>query len=166
MKTKDYLCSRDVMGIYDSEKMFSFGIDSKKAAYIGLAALSVVFVVLLAIFLSSALNQAIEARFQDNPLLISQRKYTLLEVKVTNVTDSDARGVEIVVSARDKSAIAVGHGTEDRKTISTIERGQYRILNFLVTPLEGINEGSYILDIKANINNKTFTKEAKITVKR
>lgn len=153
------------MGIYDSEKMFSFGIDSKKAAYIGIAVLLVVFFVLLAIFLSSALNQPIEAKFQDNPLVLSQKKYTLLEVKVTNVTESDAKNVEVTVSARDKSAIAIGIGSEDKKTVSTIERGQFRVLNFLVTPLDGINEGSYIIDIKVNINNKTFTKEAKITVK-
>ncbi|MEM4663289.1 MAG: hypothetical protein QXM75_04680 [Candidatus Diapherotrites archaeon] len=165
MRTEDYLCNRDSMGIYDSEKIFSFSMSSKKIIYIAIFVLSVVFVVIAAIFLSSMLNPPIEARFIENPLVLSNKKFTLLEVKITNVTESDARNVEVFVSARDKSAIMVGYSSEDRKMIDTIERSQYRKLNFLVTPREGINEGSYVIDIRVKINDKVFTKEVALMVK-
>lgn len=154
------------MSIYDSKKIFLFGIETRKLIYVAIAIIAIAIIALASMLVSSMLNQAIEARFLDNPLIISQRPYTLLEVKITNTTEKDAKGVEIEVSARDRSAIFVGPGFSDKKTIDTIERGQYRKLNFIVTPKKDASEGSYIVDIKVRMNGQLFTKEVALFVRQ
>jgi|GEM_PF-2610261 len=153
------------MGLYDSEKLFLFGFETRKLAYIAIAIIAILAIVLAAILLLSAFKQAIDARFLENPISVSKKPYTLLEVKVTNVTDKDAKNVEIEVSARDKSSIFIGPSFSDKKTIDTIERNQYRKLNFLVTAKKGISEGSYIVDIKVKMNEQVFAKEAVLEIR-
>ena len=153
------------MGIYDSTKAFALGFEVKKLKYLAFAVILTAVIALLAMFVSTAFNQAIEASFFDNPINLQERAYTLLEVKVTNVTGSDATNVEVTVSAKDKSAIFVGPGYEEKKTIPTIERNQYRKLYFLIVPRKGIGEGSYLISVKVTMNSQVFEKELALVVK-
>jgi uncharacterized membrane protein (Fun14 family) len=153
------------MSIYDSTKAFALGFEVKKLKYLALAIIGIVIVVLLAMFASTAFNQAIEASFFDNPINLQEKSYTLLEVKVTNVTQSDASNAEVTVSAKDKSAIFVGPGYEEKKIIPTIERNQYRKLYFLIVPRKGIGEGSYLISVKVTMNSQVFEKELTLVVK-
>jgi len=152
------------MSIYNSTKAFALGFETKKLKYFGLAAVAIAVLVLLAIFISTAFNQAITARFFDNPLDMQKKAYTLLEVKVTNITQSDAKNVRVSVSARD-NAIFVGPAHKEIKILSTIGHGQYRKLYFLIMPERDVREGSYLVDISATINSKVFKKELELIVK-
>ncbi|MCD6478411.1 MAG: hypothetical protein J7L44_00825 [Candidatus Diapherotrites archaeon] len=153
------------MSIYDSTKAFAFGFEVKKLKYLALVVILTAVIALLAMFISTAFNQAIEASFFDNPINLQEKAYTLLEVKVTNVTGSDASNVEVTVSAKDKSAIFVGPWHEERKIIPTIERNQYRKRHFLIVPRRGISEGSYIISVKVTMNSHVFEKELALVVK-
>jgi len=155
------------MSIYDkSYKSFAFVFESKKARTIALSLLLVFFLLAL-IFFASMLFKAklIEAKLLDNPLDLQVKPYTLLEVKITNITESDASDVSVIVEAANKEAIFIGPGLRDEKKLSVIEKGQYRKLYFLVVPKSTIAEGSYLINIKVVINNKTFEDSIPLIVK-
>lgn len=155
------------MGLYDKTyKSFAFGFETEKIKSIALPLLAF-FIILVIIFLASTAiaPKPIEARLLDNPLNLQEKPYTLLEVKVTNVTESDASNVSVVVEAANKEAIFIGPGLKEKKSLAIIERGQYRKLHFLVSPKSGIEEGSYLIKIKVTMNNKLFEENIALVVK-
>lgn len=155
------------MGLYDKTyRSFTFGFGIERIKRIAMPLLAL-FIILAIVFLASAAiaPKPIEARLLDNPLSLQEKPYTLLEVKVTNVTESDAHNVNVLVEAANKEAIFIGPGLSEKKTLSVIERGQYRKLHFLVVPKETIAEGSYLINIKVTMNNKTFEESIALIVK-
>lgn len=155
------------MGLYDKTyKSFAFGFEIEKIKGIALPLLAL-FIILAIIFLASTAiaPKPIEARLFDNPLNLQEKPYALLEVKVTNVTESDASNVKVIVEAANKDAIFIGPGLKEEKSLAVIERGQYRKLYFLVSPKPTIDEGSYLIKIKVFMNNKVFEENIALIVK-
>ena len=145
------------MGLY--EKDLDFGIELSKARLkvLGLIVAFVLVVVLLYYVSFTVLApKAIAATLNDNPLSLKEKRYTLVNITVWNVTAENARNVEVKVQAEDSGAIIIGTGEFDTESISLIESGLNRKAEFLVWPKEGIREGDYKINISTVLNGQEF----------
>jgi len=153
------------MGLY--EKDFDFGLELSKARLKVIALIVIFLVAVVAIlFIASAFFQprAIAASLNDNPLYLKEKKLTILNVTISNVTAETARNVEIRVEAEDQQAIIVNTGSMAIEKIDLIESGLNRKTSFTVVPREGIKEGDYRIKVSVAINGTPFTESVVLKV--
>lgn len=147
------------MGLY--EKDFDLGLELSKVKLKVIGLIILFLVIVLALYFLSVTYfqpQPIVASLNDNPLHLKEKRFTLLNVIITNVTAETARSVEVRVEAEDKKSIAIGSSESDSEKIDLIESGLNRKVHFLVWPKEGIKEGNYRIKISTTLNGQAFEK--------
>src|SRR3989344_1943733 len=118
------------MGIYDKNVDFNFSFDKIKTPLIGLGII-VGLLVLYMLYQSLyevVKQKPIEVRFEKKPLKMSEQ--CLMTVKVTNITDRDARDVIVSVNAKDKRNIQIEQVSRTN-TIDLLEKGNHREVSFM-----------------------------------
>jgi len=145
------------MGLYEKDLDFGVELGKAKVKTIGLILLLVIALILI-FFISVSFLQAkpIVTELKDNPLDLKEKRFTELQVVLTNTTEADAKGVQLSVEATDKDALVIGSESTDLRQIELIEAGLNRKVEFLIWPKEGIKEGNYRIKITAVLNNETF----------
>lgn len=120
------------MGLYDKKSAFDFGFDVKSFKRPAMAIIAIILVVLLFFALSSVFKpKALQVSVKDNPLVVDaeQNNFTVLTAEVTNVTEKEAKNVQVTVQAVADSQyrpLLVGVNSIESKTIPVLGKGESR----------------------------------------
>ncbi len=152
------------MGIYDKNVDFDFSFDKMKMPLIGLGII-VGLLVLYMLYQSLyevVKQKPIEVYFEKNPLRMNDQGF--MKVKVTNITEKDAKDVIVTVRAKDKSNIQVDQVSKTNK-IDLLEKGNHRELEFLINPTTDLLPGTYTLVITVAMNGQNYNYSTVLEVK-
>jgi hypothetical protein len=86
----------------------------------------------------------------------------LLQLDISNPTDSDADKVDVLVSPVDKTALLF---SQTKQTIPVLEKGLNKQLFFNLKIAESVNPGKYGIDVQTTINGKLFSRRIVLTIR-
>src|SRR3989338_8002708 len=124
------------MGIYDSGISLDFGPEKRKAlAYAAMAIAGILIIAGIGVFGGQLLSPSqIEFRFEKNPVKSSETAKVF--VTVTNISDKDAKDVQLSVSAKEETELGVFPSSDKfNGTIPDLSRGTSREVAFVVNPI-------------------------------
>ncbi|MEM0360652.1 MAG: hypothetical protein QXK06_04940 [Candidatus Diapherotrites archaeon] len=142
------------MGLYEE----GFGLElskAKKKAFFLVLVFALIVLALMVLFIAFQ-PKPIALSLHDNPLRLKEKRFTVLNATITNTTGAKASNVIVKAEAEDNQSIIIGTSSSDTETISLIENGLNRKVNFLVWPKDGIKEGEYGIKVLAKINGQYF----------
>ena len=152
------------MSIYAKGFGFKFGVG--KAKKIAIAGIAVLFVVFALYSLAPLLSQTpLEARFEQNPWLQSEKDSILLFVKVSNTTGSDVQNAMLEVRPKSEALIVF---PQTASVDETLAPGDSRLLAFNIrkaSPSSSLNAGNYTMELKLALDSKIFSSSIVLEVK-
>jgi hypothetical protein len=138
-----------------------------------------IIIIIILIFLISKINfsnifekENISVNFSQNPLVLSEKNNTLMDITLINNTEKDLENIEVKIKDVEDSFLIYcpDSKTDDltRVVISKLAKGNDRIVtcNIRYDMTKDLFEGTYSFDIDYYIENSIFTKRADLKVKR
>lgn len=138
-----------------------------------------ILVLVILIFLISKINfsnilqkEDISVSFSQNPLIVSEKDNTLMEITLINNTERDLEDIEVKIKDVEDSFIIFcpDSKTEDltKVVISKLAKGNDRVVtcNIRYDMTKDLFEGTYSFDIDYYIEDSIYTKRADLRVKR
>lgn len=167
------------MGLYD-KKLQGLGFKkNKKLILIGVSAL---IVLILIIYLISAINWSdlfqgsnISAKFSNNPYNLSKDSDLQLRVTIKNNSEIDAENAVVTIYPIEEETFFLNCKNysieQNRVVIPILSKNSTRIIecDVLISPnlsRDAVLEGTYSFDIIYNLNNIEYTKRTSLSVKK
>ncbi|MDD4049960.1 MAG: hypothetical protein PHX47_03035 [Candidatus ainarchaeum sp.] len=113
----------------------------------------------------------IKVKFQNNPLIVSEKDNTLIEITLINNTEKDLDNLEVTIKDVENNFEIFCPDSQEDKTkviIPKMASGNERIItcNVRYDPTKDFFEGTYSFDIDYSIEDYIYTKRANLEVRR
>jgi hypothetical protein len=162
------------MGLYKENKLKDIFKNKQLWVIIG-----IIILIILVIFLLTLINWSkilekdnIEVSFSENPLILSKKDNTLMEITLKNNTELDLENLKVRVRNVENAFIIFcpDSQTTDRNEviIPKVAAGNKRIVTCDVRydRLKDFFEGTYSFDVDYYIQDEIYTKRVNLTIKR
>ncbi len=162
------------MGLYKENKLKEVFKNKQLWVVIG-----IIILVILLIFLISLINWSkilekdnIEVSFSENPLIVSKKQNTLMEITLKNNTEFDLENLEVKVKNVENAFVIFCPDSQTKERnevlIPKVAAGNKRIVtcDIRYDPSKDFFEGTYSFDVDYYIQDKIYTKRVNLTIKR
>jgi len=160
------------MGLYKENK-FEFLKNKKIWIIAGIIVLLVIIGIVISTINWSGMfeKESLKAKFQNNPLILSEKENTLIEITLINNTEKNLENIEIKIKDVENNFVIYCPDSKDDQAMVTIPimaSGNERIVTCDVRydPTKDFFQGTYSFDIDYSIEDTIYTKRVNLTVKR
>ncbi len=162
------------MGLYKENKFKKIFENKKLWLGIGGVVLALLLIFLLTLVNWSAIfeKEKLKISFDDNPLVLSKKENTLINITLKNTTQEDLENLEIRINSVEDSFIIFCPDSQtndkQRVVIPKVASGNERIVTCSVRydVLKDFFEGTYSFDVDYNIKGEVYSKRVTLMVKR
>jgi len=162
------------MSLYKENKLKDIFNNKKIWIVVGIVLAIIVLIYLITLINWSGIMQKdnIDLKFTDNPLNLSKKENTLLEITVENNTENDLDNLEVKVkNVEDSFIIYCPDSIENDPTtviIPKVAKGNKRLISCDVRydNTKDFFEGTYSFDVDYYIQDLIYSKRINLTIKR
>lgn len=123
--------------------------------------------VILALILTTQTFNPLHAELKKNPLSLSANDSTILEVLVTNPTNSTVNSVVVSLTAPGSTQLSL---YPEKQTIQTLGPQETRKLEYLISPIDSTTNpfypGTYRADVSTKISEKNYQTSVFVSIEK